>query len=379
MLNRFDTASLGKRILFHRKRLGLTQATLANKLHVSYQAISAWENASTLPDIDNLCRLAEVFDISLDDLMKHEADSKILMLGIDGGGTKTEFVVFDQNGFVLKRICLSGSNASHIGVDGTLELLRDGIDKCVDEFPEIQAIHVGIAGPGSSLEVVHKKLKERFFNKAIFVYSDAVNALKSAEGDFALICGTGSILITDDNDGKYRYIGGWGTKFGDPCSGYNFGNAALRNGFSFEEGLISDDTIYRMIVEQTGHTDLHAYASMVDAPSIAQLAPIVFKAYENGCETAKDILASEAQDLANLLNAAFPDGGKLIVCGSVIKNNKDTITAFLNEFTDGKFSYVVPTLPPIYGSCVACCEEFELPRGNDFAKNFEESYNKIQL
>ena len=132
MLNRFDTASLGKRILFHRKRLGLTQATLANKLHVSYQAISAWENASTLPDIDNLCRLAEVFDISLDDLLKHEADSKILMLGIDGGGTKTEFGVFDQNGFVLKRICLSGSNASHIGVDGTLELLRYGIYKCVD-------------------------------------------------------------------------------------------------------------------------------------------------------------------------------------------------------------------------------------------------------
>lgn len=379
MYSKFDTAALGKKILFHRKRLGFTQAMLANKLRVSYQAISAWENSSTLPDVDNLCRLSEIFGISLDDLLKNEDSSNVLMLGIDGGGTKTEFVVFDQNGYVLKRICLPGSNASHIGVDGTLEILRSAIDKCVEEFPEIQAIHVGIAGPSSTLEIIQKKLKERFFNKAVFVFSDAVNALKSAEGDFALICGTGSILITKNDDGHYRYIGGWGPRFGDPCSGYNFGNAALRSAFLYEEGIQQDDTIYRMIVEQTGYTDLHASASAIDGPSIAKLAPIVFKAYADGCENARDIIVSEAKNLAGVLNAAFPKGGRLIVCGSVINKNKEVLTALLNEFTDNKFTYAVPTLPPIYGSCVACCEEFEISRGADFKANFEESYKKIQL
>ena len=379
MYSRFDTASLGKKILSHRKRIGFTQAMLANKLHVSYQAISAWENNSTLPDVDNLCRLAEIFDISIDDLLKHEADSNVLMLGIDGGGTKTEFVVFDQNGYTFKRICLAGSNASHIGVDGTLEILREGIDKCVDEYPDIQAIHVGIAGPAPCLEIIEKKLSERFFNKAIFVFSDAVNAFKSAEGDFALICGTGSILTTKTKEGQYRFIGGWGTKYGDPCSAYNFGNAALRNGFAYEEGILEDDTIYRMIVEKTGYNDLHAIASTIDAPSIASLAPVVFNAYAKGCKTAEDIIVAETKSLASLLNAAFSEGGRIVVCGSVIKNNKDTITALLDKFTDNKFSYVAPTLPPIYGSCVACCEEFGLARGNNFAANFEESYKKIQL
>ena len=66
-----DTASLtlGKRILYHRKRLGLTQDQLAEKMGVTAQAVSKWEHDLSCPDVTAVPRLAELFGISTDELL----------------------------------------------------------------------------------------------------------------------------------------------------------------------------------------------------------------------------------------------------------------------------------------------------------------------
>lgn len=66
-----DTASLtlGKRILYHRKRLGLTQDQLAEKMGVTAQAVSKWEHDLSCPDVTTVPRLAELFGISTDELL----------------------------------------------------------------------------------------------------------------------------------------------------------------------------------------------------------------------------------------------------------------------------------------------------------------------
>lgn len=61
--------SLGKRIVSHRKRLGLTQDQLAEKLGVTAQAVSKWENDQSCPDISVLPLLADIFGISTDELL----------------------------------------------------------------------------------------------------------------------------------------------------------------------------------------------------------------------------------------------------------------------------------------------------------------------
>ena len=65
--------TLGKRIAQHRKRIGLTQDALAEKLGITAQAVSKWENDLSCPDITMLPRLAEIFGISTDELLGHEA------------------------------------------------------------------------------------------------------------------------------------------------------------------------------------------------------------------------------------------------------------------------------------------------------------------
>ena len=64
--------TLGKRIAEQRKRLGLTQDQLAEKLGVTAQAVSKWENEQSCPDISILPRLADIFGISVDALLGRE-------------------------------------------------------------------------------------------------------------------------------------------------------------------------------------------------------------------------------------------------------------------------------------------------------------------
>lgn len=64
--------TLGKRIMQHRKNMGLTQDQLAERLGVTAQAVSKWENDLSCPDITMLPRLAELFDTTTDALLGRE-------------------------------------------------------------------------------------------------------------------------------------------------------------------------------------------------------------------------------------------------------------------------------------------------------------------
>lgn len=61
--------TLGKRIVQNRKQLGMTQDQLAERLGVTAQAVSKWENDQSCPDITMLPRLAEIFHCSTDALL----------------------------------------------------------------------------------------------------------------------------------------------------------------------------------------------------------------------------------------------------------------------------------------------------------------------
>ena len=63
-------AQLGANIVMYRKRSGLTQAKLAEQLNYSDKAVSKWERGESVPDVLTLVQLAELFDITLDELIR---------------------------------------------------------------------------------------------------------------------------------------------------------------------------------------------------------------------------------------------------------------------------------------------------------------------
>ena len=64
-----NSENIGRFIMDRRKELGLTQQQLADKLHVSFQAVSKWENGTTYPNIEILYDLAILLDVTTDELL----------------------------------------------------------------------------------------------------------------------------------------------------------------------------------------------------------------------------------------------------------------------------------------------------------------------
>ncbi len=72
-----DNAIFGEKLKQHRLNLGLTQQTVAEKIGISAQAVSKWENGECLPDCFNLKAIGELYGISLDILMETEPAKEI--------------------------------------------------------------------------------------------------------------------------------------------------------------------------------------------------------------------------------------------------------------------------------------------------------------
>lgn len=103
--------TLGKRIVQNRKRLGLTQDALAEKLGVTAQAVSKWENDQSCPDITMLPRLAEIFRTTTDTL-----------LGVEPPAKEAELVTDDAPGLHIDKndnrweFKWDGGRKSHIAI-----------------------------------------------------------------------------------------------------------------------------------------------------------------------------------------------------------------------------------------------------------------------
>ena len=62
----------GDRLKTSRLEKGLTQEQVAKKFYVSRQTISGWENEISYPDITNLIRISDYYQVSLDTLLKED-------------------------------------------------------------------------------------------------------------------------------------------------------------------------------------------------------------------------------------------------------------------------------------------------------------------
>ncbi|HJG36770.1 helix-turn-helix transcriptional regulator [Enorma phocaeensis] len=74
---------IGHRIKSYRSQLGMSQDALAERVYVSRQTISSWENDKTYPDVQSLLILSEVFGTTIDDLVKGDVEAMTKTLDSD--------------------------------------------------------------------------------------------------------------------------------------------------------------------------------------------------------------------------------------------------------------------------------------------------------
>lgn len=90
--------TMGKMIAAKRRELGMTQLELAEKMGVTDKAVSKWERDLSCPDVNSLPKLSDIFDISVDELMRIKTGSE------QSEGTKPVREIVDT---VLKAVCLA--------------------------------------------------------------------------------------------------------------------------------------------------------------------------------------------------------------------------------------------------------------------------------
>ena len=75
--------SFGSNLENLRKQKGWLQDKLADKLHISRQAISKWENGTSKPDIDNVKSISNIFSIGIDELLDNELPDRAAKLDVE--------------------------------------------------------------------------------------------------------------------------------------------------------------------------------------------------------------------------------------------------------------------------------------------------------
>lgn len=367
--------TLSKNIRFYRKAKGMTQNSLAEQLFIVPQTVSKWEGGISDPDPEKLCLLADLFEISLDKLVRvPAAPTKNAYIAIDGGGTKTEFLLFCGDGEVLDRFSLGGSNPNSYGISAAKEVLSIGIERLISNSDvSVIGLFAGIsgAGAGKNREELGEFLKARFPYVKSRVEGDFFNVISCDVNSgkyIAVICGTGSVVYACSGEERRR-LGGWGYLFDEAGSGFDIGRELFRHCLACEDEGRVDDELYVALSTSLGGEVFDnisgVYAKGKDY--IASFAPIAFDYYERGNEQAKMIVKKTTDRLAYLINTAYEryDCGECAVIAGGLTARRDILEPLLSASVKKEIKLIFSEKPPIFGAAVRCIKLW----GDDVDKN----------
>lgn len=301
---------LAANIRARRKALGMTQAALGEALGYSEKAISKWENGNGMPPSTLLPRLARCLETSPDGLL-YEKTEEVYYLGIDGGGTKTEFALASADGKIVRRTVKGTSNPNDVGIGAMQEVLRMGITEVVGELPlSVVSVFAGIAG-GTTSDVAKniRAFLEGFGFLRVSNGSDAENAVAAGLGcadGVAVIMGTGSVAFAR-KDGVLHRVGGYGYLLGDAGSGFAIGRDGILAALQDEDGS-GMPTMLRAAVwdKVSGESVLAELGEFYRGGKalIATYAPLVFDCARAGDTVAAEILDRNMREVAKTVVGA---------------------------------------------------------------------------
>lgn len=236
-------------------------------------------------------------------------------LGVDGGGTKTAFTLYDENLSQLDRFELPTCHYAQIGYAGMQRVLNEGVRRAeaTGLLGSEYGIGFGICGYGEGVES-SAAIEDAVLNAAGNHPFSLVNDVESAwaagldmQDGIVIIAGTGSIAY-GVSEGRSMRCGGWDYELGDEGSGGWLGKELLRAFTRQSDGREAPGAILDLVRRELGIADdfeviEFAQNYMASRSRISQLAPLVNEAAQAGDPSARAILARAAQEEAAMVDA----------------------------------------------------------------------------
>jgi len=242
-----------------------------------------------------------------------------LLLGIDGGGSRTRVAIADAAGGVLGKGQAGSSNAQSVGFAAATQALHAAIDAArmdagIAAQTRFAAACFGLAGAGRPDDQMRFMAwaAEAGIATNVRCVSDAEIILAAGTPEqwgVALISGTGSLCWARAPDGSSVRVGGWGYLLGDEGSGYDLAVRALRLAAQTADGRAAAHTLLAAVLEYWGLDDPtqligYVYRPALTRAAIAEVSKLVVDLAESGDTHAVELIERAGGALAQLVTVA---------------------------------------------------------------------------
>lgn len=299
-------------------------------------------------------------------------------LGIDGGGTKTAFVLCDNNGKVISTYKAGSCYFSVVGEKAVFDMLREGFDACTKGIPENEVFaYCGMPQIGEldSVDngVVHIKKNIGFeidFGNDVLCAS--AGSLMFRPG-IHLIAGTGSNAVGNDAHGNTARVGGWGCEIrGDEASAYDIAIEMFHEFTKQSDGRHSKTLLYDALREKLNlDSDFEVCKYLLEdinmkRETIAGFSVFAHELWKKGDPAIKAIFEHAADELCEIAAALknqlhFDADVEVSYSGGVFKSGDAILVPLAQKLGERGMTLCKPCAEPVIGSVLLAAREKNEP------------------
>lgn len=237
-------------------------------------------------------------------------------LGIDGGGTKTEFLMVNEIGDLVSQKRSGTISYRQIGLTACIRMLRDEISSMTDGIEDEVGICLAFPNWGESKQndaFFTSKLSE-ISHYPIWVVNDSAAGWAGSlalKPGINLVAGTGSIAYGRKEDGSSARCGGWIDEFSDEGSCFWLGKKTLElfskesDGRAEKGSLLTLMREYFQLESDMDLIDIFENTLRNNRTKIADLQKILLQAAADGDMAAQKLYQEAAEELALIVSAVY--------------------------------------------------------------------------
>ena len=305
-----------------------------------------------------------------------------VVIGIDGGGSKTDLVVLTLEGEVLFRSRGSGANPQTVGLDRSVAVIRRLAAAALDVIGDRRLLQTNVYLAGMDLPVEIEKYSSAIDEDVWAVGADGGRAVvdndlfallragTNSSDAVAVVCGTGINAVGVRADGRTARFPALGRISGDWGGGGDLGANALWHAARSEDGRGPKTSLEAMVPATYNLSTVRdviegIHLRRIPAHSVADLTPVLFRASAAGDKVAGSLIDRQAEEIVilaatalqrlDLLNADVP----VVLGGGVLASNDSRLLSgirlSLAEKAPGAHIHLV-TAPPIVGAGLLALE-----------------------
>ena len=292
-------------------------------------------------------------------------------LGIDGGGTKTCFLLADAEGNIVSHVNTSGIDFNYIGVEGVKNVIEGGVREILDQsgckLPDITVVCAGIPCFGEYFEwddICTKYFSTLFANAQIKCVNDVevgmFGSLALGPG-IHLVSGTGAIAFGRNDKGLTARSGGWSEHFSDEGSCYWLGMKLCELFTKQSDYRIAKGPLYHIVRQETNIAEDYEFIQYFkdnlfgNREKLAKMQFLLAKAANAGDASAIECYRKAAYELSLSVKAVYiqlqlSQQTRVSYSGGLFKSGKLIMEPLKDCLKDLNICLQAPTLTPAEGA-----------------------------